>query len=254
MAYKDEKAPVYVLGMPLDPVTPDEAVGIITSALEDGGFFAVVTPNPTMIMAAQREPGLAQAIKSADLRLADGVGVVDAARRAGTPLPARVTGVDTGRAVLEKAAGNGTRVWLLGGKAGVAEEAAARLKRELPGLTVAGTADGYFDEEDSAELIGRITAAGTELLIVCLGSPRQEIWVMEHAAELSGVRVAMTLGGSLDVWSGNARRAPGLLCRMKLEWLWRMCSQPRRFAFIPDMVRFRLKTGRHRREGSDGDS
>lgn len=241
---------VNVLGIPFDAVTPEEAVGKITNVLTETGdrLFAVVTPNPTMVMEAGRNPRLAEAIKEADLRLADGVGILGAARRAGTPLPGRVTGVDTGFAVLREAAKLQIPVFLLGGRPGVAERAAARLEEMMPGIRIVGTENGYFEDADSERVIGKITAAGTKLLIVCLGSPRQEIWVREHAGKLTGTAAAMTLGGALDVWAGKTRRAPRIFQKLCIEWLWRMFSQPGRFAFLPDMIRFRMRTGKRRKK------
>lgn len=239
---------VNVLGFSVDNVTPDEAAKIIENNLSlspDKPRFTV-TPNPTMLMAAGRDPELADAIRAADLSLADGIGIVGAAKRAGTPLPSRVTGIDTGFCAMKSAAKLGVSVFLLGGKPGVAPEAAKRLVLQIPGLVIAGTRDGYFDREggEDENVISQVVSSGAGLLILCLGSPRQEIWAHRHLDELAGVRQVMTLGGALDVWAGRTHRAPRVLRAVHLEWLWRMLCQPKRFAYLPDLVAFRLKTSR----------
>lgn len=239
---------VNILGVRFDRVRAAEAAERICGALRERGAdevpFRVVTPNPTMVMNASRNPELARALAGADLSVADGIGIVAAARRAGEPLPERVAGIDTGYAVLSYCAGASLRVFFLGGRAGVAERAAEKLREKMPGLTVCGTHDGFFPEERSGEVCREITGAGADLLIVCLGSPRQEIWAAQHKDDLRGVGAVMTLGGSFDVWAGLSVRAPRAVRRMRLEWAWRMLAEPRRMKFLPDMVRFRMRTRR----------
>ena len=239
---------VDVLGFPVDNVTPDGAAKIIENNLSlspDKPRFTV-TPNPTMLMAAGRDPELADAIRAADLSLADGIGIVGAAKRAGTPLPSRVTGIDTGFCAMKSAAKLGVPVFLLGGRPEVATEAAKRLALQIPGLVIAGTHDGYFDDNggEDEKVISQVVSSGAGLLILCLGSPRQEIWARRNLEKLSGVRQVMTLGGALDVWAGRTHRAPRVVRAMHFEWLWRMICQPKRFAYLPDLILFRLKTGR----------
>lgn len=240
---------VNVLGFPVDNVTPDGAASIIeknlSSCSRNRPQFAV-TPNPTMLMAAGRNPELADAIRNADLSLADGIGIVGAAKRAGTPLPSRVTGIDTGFSAMKSAAKLGVPVFLLGGKPGVASDAAKNLCEQIRGLIVAGTGDGYFDRDgmEDKNVISQVVSSGAGLLILCLGSPRQEIWAHRHLDELVGVRQVMMLGGALDVWAGRTHRAPRVLRALHLEWLWRMLCQPKRFAYLPDLIRFRIITSR----------
>ena len=164
-----------------------------------------------------------------------------------TPLPERVTGIDTAYSVLEKLAEVGGSVYLLGAKPGVAEKAAEKLTAALPSLRVVGTHDGYF--ESDAEIIKDITEKSPDLLAVCLGSPRQEIWAHENKEKLAGVGAVMCLGGALDVWSGNIKRAPKLFISLHLEWLWRMLCEPKRMKNLPLMIKFRLLTRKSRQKG-----
>ncbi len=236
-----------ILNIPFDATTAREASNRILSACKNKKELplTVVTPNPIMVMNARENAALFSALNAADLSLADGVGIISAAKRLGTPLPERVTGIDTGYAVLEKLSEVGGSVYLLGAKPGVAELAAKKLIKVLTGLCVVGTQHGYFDNDE--EIISDINEKAPDLLVVCLGSPRQEIWVNEHKSEL-GVGAVICLGGALDVWSGNIKRAPEVFIKLHLEWLWRMISEPKRAAALPKMVKFRILTQKSRQK------
>ena len=240
---------VSILGIDFSNVNKAEASEKIFSTCKNKNDFpiTVVTPNPIIVMTAQRNEKLFSALTDADLSLADGVGIISAARRMGTPLPERVTGIDTAYSVLEKLAEIGGSVYLLGAKPGVAELAAQRLTKKLPNLRIVGTLHGYFDKDE--EIISDIKEKSPDLLIVCLGSPRQEIWAHENKKKLAGVGAVMCLGGALDVWSGNIKRAPKLFISLHLEWLWRMLCEPKRMKNLPLMIKFRHLTRKSRQKG-----
>ncbi len=238
-----------ILEILFDSTTTREASEKIFNACKNKNKFpfTVVTPNPIMVMTARENENLRSALADADLSLADGVGIISAANRMGTPLPERVTGIDTGFAVLEKLAEVGGSVYLLGAKSGVAELAAEKLGGELSGLQIVGTHHGYFDKDE--EIISDIREKSPDLLIVCLGSPRQEIWTYESKAKLSGIGAIMCLGGALDVWSGRVKRAPAIFIKLRLEWLWRMLREPERMKSLPLMLKFRRLTRKSRQKG-----
>ncbi len=234
---------VSVCGVGFDRVTAKEARARLFAALDGQGEpISLFTPNPEIVELACRDPELPAILNSAGLSVADGVGVIRAARILGDPLPERIPGVELGEAMLAYCAAKGKErpVWLLGGKPGVAEKAGERMKEKYPGLFVAGTADGYFDETQSPQIVGRIASSGAVLLFVCLGAPKQEKWIAAHRASLPGVRVFAALGGSLDVYSGEVKRAPAIFCRLGLEWLWRTLREPsriRRLFTVPAFLR-----------------
>lgn len=240
------KLKISILGVSFNAIDKNEASKRIFTACENKRErpFAVVTPNPIMVMNSQNNESLFSALSSADLSLADGVGIISAAKRMGTPLPERVTGIDAAYSVLQKLAEVAGSFYLFGAKPGVAEKAAERLTADLTGLRVVGTHHGYF--EDDAEIIKDISENAPDLLVVCLGSPRQEIWVHQNKEKLSGVGAVMCLGGVLDVWSGNIKRAPSFFIKMHLEWLWRMLLEPKRMKELPKMLKFRILTGKSR--------
>ena len=235
-----------ILNIRFDSVTATEASELIFNACQrkSEAPLTVVTPNPIMVMNAQKNKKLFSALAAADLSLADGVGIVSAAKRMGTPLPERVTGIDTGYAVLERLAEVGGSVYFLGAKHGVAELAADKITEKLSSLRVVGTHHGYFDNDE--KVLSDIKEKTPDLLLVCLGSPRQEIWMHENKERLSGVGAVMCLGGALDVWSGNVKRAPRLFIKMHLEWLWRMICEPKRIRELPKLIAFRTSTGKSR--------
>ena len=237
---------IKVLGVSFDAVNKKEASAQILSAIQNKNEIPLtaVTPNPIMVMNSQNNEALFSALSSADLSLADGVGIISAAKRMGIPLPERVTGIDTAYSVLQKLAEVAGSVYLFGAKPGVAELAAEKLIDQFPSLNIVGTHHGYFDKDE--EIISDIKQKSPDLLIVCLGSPRQEIWAHENKGKLSGVGVIMCLGGVLDVWSGNIKRAPSLFIKLHLEWLWRMLLEPKRMKELPKMLKFRILTGKSR--------
>ncbi|MDR0292720.1 MAG: WecB/TagA/CpsF family glycosyltransferase [Oscillospiraceae bacterium] len=226
---------VDILSVPFDAVTLEEAVRKGLTLTQTGG--RVVTPNPEIVWKCQTDPETLKAVASADLILADGVGIVRAAQTLKTPLPCRVAGVDWFFAMLGGCAETGKRVFLLGGKPGVAELAAKNAETKYPGLTVCGTHDGYFT--DAAPVLETIKNAAPDFLAVCLGAPKQELWMARNAEALSGVLMA-GLGGSLDVLAGAKKLAPGFIRGIGLEWLFSAVLQPKRIPrlfVIPKFMR-----------------
>ncbi len=235
-----------ILNIPFDNITKNDAANIIAQLCRLRGESAqtVVTPNPITVMNAQKNDSLANAIRSASLSLPDGVGIISAAKRLGIPLQERVTGIDTAYSVIGKLNETGGSLYLLGAKPGVAEKAAENLKKDFPNISFVGTHDGFFT--DDGAVIKEIGEKAPDLLVLCLGSPRQEIWAQENRRALKDVGVVMCLGGALDVWSGNIKRAPKVFINLRIEWLWRMMREPKRLKELPKMIKFRRLTRKNR--------
>jgi len=253
---------VRILGVRVDSVDLDRAADMILRRVQeargvgvgpgDGAPFVVVTPNPEMVMAAQSDLELLGILNAANLAVADGIGLVWAARRRGADLPGRVAGFDLLTEILERGSREGLKVFLLGSRPGVAADAARRCLERWPGLEVAGTHHGYFPPADDEKVARLVAASGADLVAVGMGSPRQERWIARQA-ELLGGLVAFGVGGSLDVLSGRVKRAPDWMARRGLEWLGRFISQPGRWRRAPALARFVLavlseerRTGRSR--------
>jgi N-acetylglucosaminyldiphosphoundecaprenol N-acetyl-beta-D-mannosaminyltransferase len=230
-------------GMQVDGVrffggSAEECMGEIGARLAHGEQLAVYTPNPVMLQNAAGNGALRAALLRADLNLPDGIGVVMAARMLGEHPAGRLSGVDMAGRVLALAAARGYRVYLLGGREGVARQAAARLVARMFGLCICGTRHGYFGESEEAAVLAEIRRTRADVVFVCLGSPRQELFIDKNRHALPGVRLFMALGGTLDVWAGRVRRAPRPVQKMGLEWLWRMALEPGRLRDLPKMAAF----------------
>ena len=229
---------IKLYGVKIDNVTKGEAV---YRALRATGEPCVVfTPNAVMLERARKDTELSALLNRASLSLPDGAGVLWAAKKMGTPLRERVTGIDFGSEILERAERSGLRVFLLGGAENVAERASENLRKKHPRLCICGTTWGYFHKtgEENARVISYIRACRPDVLFICMGFPVQERWTIDNLHHLTDIRVIACLGGSLDVWAGDLRRAPEWMSRTGMEWLWRMLRQPKRFAKLPKIVSF----------------
>jgi N-acetylglucosaminyldiphosphoundecaprenol N-acetyl-beta-D-mannosaminyltransferase len=216
---------VEVLGLPLDIVTMAAATDRIAQFVREKGFHLVITLGVEMVMNARQHEGFRRVAQGADLLTPDSIGVVWAARRAGYKEFQRAPGVEMVEHLAARGAREGWRFFLLGSKPGVAQEAAAQLCARHAGLQVVGTADGYFKSDDA--VIRVVAESRADVLLVALGSPRQELWAASHGERL-GVAVAIGVGGSLDVLAGRTQRAPRWMQRLSIEWLYRLYLEPRR--------------------------
>ena len=238
-----------ILGVEFDNVTLDEAADRAIALMDQDGPHLVATPNPEIVQLARRDPEFGRVLSDADLVIPDGVGVVYAAKILGRPLKGRVPGIEFAAALMARMAGKGKRLFLLGAKPGVAELAAANLAVEYPGLVVCGTHDGYFQED--APVAETIRRARADVVFVCLGAPKQEMCIARNGAD-TGARLLVGLGGSLDVFAGQVKRAPKAFQKLGLEWFYRLCRQPSRIGRMAKLPLFlvsaageRLQAGRH---------
>lgn len=228
-----------VLGLQFDNVTMAEALAMGESFLEGDRPAVVVTPNAEIGYDASQDKDLCALLNGADLILPDGAGVILAAKLRKTPLKEKVAGIDFARNMLSVFARRGTKLFLLGSKPGVAEQAAEKMKELAPGLVICGTEDGYF--KDEGPVIEKINAAGAEALFVCLGAPKQEKFMFAHRDELPTVRLMAGLGGSLDGFAGNVKRAPDWMIKCQLEWFYRLCKEPRRLGRMMRLPKYVCK-------------
>ena len=168
-----------VMGVGFDSLTMDEAVARARDLMAERRAAYVVTPNPEIVMLCHDDPAAMQAVQGADLVLPDGIGVIYGAKILGTPLRAKLPGIDFASALMAQMGQEGKSVFLLGAKPGVADAAAEKMRARFPGLVIAGTNDGYFQDDDP--VVEKINAAQPDLLLVCLGAPKQELWM--HSAQ-----------------------------------------------------------------------
>jgi N-acetylglucosaminyldiphosphoundecaprenol N-acetyl-beta-D-mannosaminyltransferase len=241
----------------VDRVTTAGALAHIGALIRTrrGGF--VVTPNVDHIVLASHSAPLRMAYRRAALSLADGQPVLWMARLLGTPLPEKISGSDFIEPLMRRAAAQGWGVFLYGATAAVSARAASRLERRHPGLRIVGRETTRWDGQRDPALAARIRASGADLVVVALGCPKQEAWMLAHH-DLLGGAVALGLGGTLDFLAGAIPRAPQWMSRAGLEWAFRLAREPRRLAhrylvrdaaIVPLFVR--MVVDRVRRGGAD---
>jgi N-acetylglucosaminyldiphosphoundecaprenol N-acetyl-beta-D-mannosaminyltransferase len=226
---------VTLFGMRISRVSMSEAVNILIewcNAPRGNACRIVVTPNVDHAVMFQERSDLRAAYSAASLVLADGLPLVISSRLCGHKLPERVAGSDIVPAMFAKATeARLLRVFLLGAAPGVAETAAARIEQQWPNAKVVGTYSPpkNFEQHqrENEAVLAALVAVEHDLLIVGLGAPRQEVWVHRHCDRLPG-KVAICAGATIDFLAGNRRRSPIWMRRLGLEWLHRMCSEPRR--------------------------
>ncbi|MBQ9331006.1 MAG: WecB/TagA/CpsF family glycosyltransferase [Oscillibacter sp.] len=234
-----------VLGVGFDDLTMDEAVERGMALLRAPGAHYVVTPNPEIVEICRERPEVARAVNGADLVLPDGIGVIKGAAMLGTPLKERTPGIEFAARLMERMAAEGRSLYLLGAKPGVAEAAAEKLTEQYPGLSIAGTHDGYFQED--GPVLQAIRQSGAEVVFVCLGAPKQELWMVKNGAD-TGARLLCGLGGSLDVFAGTVERAPKFWCDHGLEWFYRLCREPKRLGRMMKLPLFLVHVQQEKRK------
>jgi N-acetylglucosaminyldiphosphoundecaprenol N-acetyl-beta-D-mannosaminyltransferase len=222
---------VVILGVAIDDVLMDEAIAAVARFIDEGGPHQIVTVNPEFVMEARRNRAFRRVLAAADLATPDGFGIILAARWRGTPLRGRVTGIDLTERIAAEAARRGWSLFLLGAAPGVAERAAAALQRANPGLRIAGCYAGSPRPADEPPIRERIIAARPDVLLVAYGHPAQDLWIARNQPLLR-VPVAIGVGGTFDELAGVVPRAPALVQRLGLKWLYRLIVQPWRWRRI----------------------
>jgi N-acetylglucosaminyldiphosphoundecaprenol N-acetyl-beta-D-mannosaminyltransferase len=216
----------------VDALRFDEALEQVAALVRKGAGGCVFTPNVDHVVLAEDDEEFRAGYARAALSLPDGQPIVWASRLVGLRVPEKVSGSDLAWPLMERAAREGWRVYLLGGAPGVAEEVAGKLRREL-GVEIVGTDSpmlsvaGADAETDAA--VERLRAARPDLVLVALGSPKQERWIHRNLERLAPA-VAVGVGASLDFIAGRARRSPQWVSRLGMEWLFRLALEPRRLA------------------------
>ncbi len=228
---------VNILGVNITKITAADALERALELVKGDKTSVIYTPNPEIVMAAYEDEEFLKALNSADMCVPDGIGVVYGAKIIGNPLPERVAGFDLSCGLMERMADFGGSVFLFGSKPGVADMAADEIVRRYPGIKIAGCRNGYFKEEDEPEIIDEISKSGADLLLVCLGAPKQEKWIYKYKDRL-GVKLCIGAGGSLDVLAGTVKRAPKIFIKLNLEWFYRLCKQPSRIGRFMALPKF----------------
>jgi len=239
-----------ILGVKVSITNESEVTDFVLSSLKRRKFF-IVTPNPEIVVAAQKDKELRTVLNAADVALPDGTGLLLASKLLNLGINERITGREIFEQLLSIAGKKKLKVYLLGASQSVNKLAIAKAKKKYKGIKIEGSADIYLDKEgysvtyiyrkkhivikDYTSVIKHINRFKPDILFVALGAPKQEKWVMHNLDKLN-VGGAMVVGGALDYFTGKMVKPPSLVSGLGLEWLWRGFSEPARLPRIINAV------------------
>lgn len=224
--------PIVMMGVPFDQVSVEQTLGIVREMIEDGGPHLLATANVDFLAQVQEDEGLRRILVDADLVVCDGTPLVWMSRLLGDALPERVAGSDLVPLLLDLAAGQGYRVYFLGGRDEVLGAALEKIRERWPALEVAGMYSPPFaplEQMDHGDICRRIREARADMLFVSFGCPKQEKWLARNYRE-AGVPVAVGVGATIDFLAGAVKRAPMWMRKTGLEWFYRVMQEPKRLA------------------------
>ena len=238
---------VKILNVDFDNCTMNEAVDKLQGFLKKDKYHTIFTPNPEIVMEANKDIQLLKIINEADLVVPDGIGIVIGSKIINNKLKERVAGYDLVQNFLSEIKNDNYNVYFLGAAPGVAEQAAKNMRKVHKGIKICGTRDGYFKEEEISEIITDINKKQTDILLVGLGAPRQEKFIYKYKDELN-TKVNIGVGGSFDGMSGKTKRAPMVFQKLGLEWFYRLIMQPSRFVRMLQLPVYLVKVMWSRRK------
>ena len=230
---------VEILGIPFDYVDMEEAVEKSKKYAVGDRMRTIFTPNPEMVMMAQKDDELKRALLSADLLIPDGIGIVIASGFYGNKFTERVAGFDLMTQLILWGVQRGWTFYLLGGKPGISDKAKFNLEKVYPNIRIVGNHHGYFEDKEE-EVIAHINLCNPNILLVGMGAPYQERWIFRNRWKLKA-NLAMGIGGSLDILAGKAKRAPKIFINLGLEWFYRLIKEPWRFKRMLALPQFLIK-------------
>lgn len=217
-----------ILGVPFNNITHKEAVELVCSYLDGNEKKMIFTPNPEFVMEALNNTEFMKILNEGNLLVPDGIGIIIASKILGKPLKERVAGCDLVHDVFDKIKSRDKTVYLLGGGKNVAETAKLKMEQRYAGLKIVGVHDGYFNENEEKLIIEEINRLKPDLVLVGIGFPKQEKWIYKHK-DILQAKAFIGIGGSIDIMSGNVKRAPDIFIKLGLEWFYRLIKQPSRF-------------------------
>lgn len=231
-----------ILGVRIDPVTRAQTQKKLRGFLESDQSHLLTTPNPEMLVLANKDDRFRKVFGQSSLNVPDGFGLRVGARLLGKNIPERVTGVEMVEMLAQLAHERGERVAFLGGEFGEGVGAARALKEQFPKLNIyVFEGGGVSRARDGSwlhhpEIFNWLQEVEPQILCVAFGHGNQECWIHDHLHHFPSVRVAVGVGGAFNYLSGRARRAPRWMQKIGLEWLWRLCCEPHRFRRIVNAV------------------
>jgi N-acetylglucosaminyldiphosphoundecaprenol N-acetyl-beta-D-mannosaminyltransferase len=225
-----------ILGVPVYGATKEMVLAVVDNSIQKGKKLQIATVNNEFILEAQKNPAFKEVLNQS-FAIADSTGVVWAVKHLFNEKIEKIPGIDLAQDICVLCASRGYRLFLLGGAQGVATMAKKRLIAKYKGIHIVGAIDGIVidPKELSEELISRINRSRCDMVFVGLGAPKQDIWIYNNIDKLNA-KVSIGLGGTLDFMSGRIRRAPEIMRKLSLEWLYRLIVEPRRIGRILNAV------------------
>ncbi len=249
----DNMKKIKILDVPVMVITMEETllwienvIGERESSIPNARACHIITGNPEMVMAAQEDEEFFEIMNQADLVVPDGIGLILAARHfMGIEIPERVTGFDLSTRLFSLAEEKGYSIYLLGGAPGIAEKAKENLSNKYSGLKIVGAHHGYLNAENQPELLKELSLVKPDILLAGMGAPRQEVFISKYKDQLK-IPISIGIGGSVDIWAGEKKRAPQFWQNLHLEWLYRLLKEPTRIGRMLSLPKFILYAARYK--------
>lgn len=231
---------VKLFGVKFHKGDEDELFKRFLYLLNRSRYSMIFTPNPEIVMMAQKDLEYKDILAEGDLVIPDGIGIIMASKIKKLGLDKRMPGIELMDNILKYCNNAKKSIYLLGASEENIKKAADNIQETYPNLTIAGYHHGYFDESEEYKIIDGINEVKPDILFVAMGAPKQEKWMYTHRKILNA-KVAMGCGGSIDVWSGSVKRAPKFFRKVGLEWFYRIAAHPSRWRRSLVLPKFLLK-------------
>jgi N-acetylglucosaminyldiphosphoundecaprenol N-acetyl-beta-D-mannosaminyltransferase len=223
---------IHIMNVPFDTLNKDQIIDLILEKLKGNTPFFIATPNPEMLLEARKNPEFLYLLNHTDLNIPDGTGIIWASKYIYKKkvIHQRITGTDIMQEICANAP-TGTNIFLLGAREGIASLVKYKLEQKYP-IKIVGTSSESASSDNDEKLQKLIKDAEPEILFVAFGAPKQEFWLQRNLPHLRSVKIAMGVGGAFDFIAGKRKRAPKLMQKLGLEWLFRLIQQPSRIKRI----------------------
>jgi N-acetylglucosaminyldiphosphoundecaprenol N-acetyl-beta-D-mannosaminyltransferase len=224
-----------IMGVRIDNLSMNEVLKIAEEKIEKNEQYIIYTPNTEFIMMCQKDEEFLNLMNESDINIPDGIGLIYAGKIKKHPLKEKVGGYDLSVNLLKMANDKGLKLYVVGGKPGVAEAAMENVREKYPGIKIVGAQHGYFKgthlgkkgHEEELAVIEDINKHQPHILFVGFGAKKQELWI-EYNKDLINANVIIGNGGTLDGLAGIVKRAPDIFIKLGLEWLYRLMKEPKR--------------------------
>ena len=216
------------LGIPLDVLTMSETIQKVEDCIENREQIHHCVINAGKVVQMQNDKVLRESVVSSDLINADGMSIVWAARFLGYKIPERVTGIDLMENLVELSFKKKYKCFFFGANENIVKKLVNDYSEKYSKDLIAGYQNGYYDDSEESEIVEQIRKSKVNILFVAMNSPKKEIFLNAHKKELGNINFIMGVGGSFDVISGEANRAPEFMQSVGLEWFYRFIQEPRR--------------------------